>query len=93
MPSDTLVTLQVEDQEINVLLSRLIQGASTLDHPQVQQVNPIPDTEWDMELDMEIAMQPGRFVESDPNIMKSEDHLLRPLASRAAMHDNQELVR
>ena len=57
MPDDTIVTMSVENQEIPVLLSHLIQDAAILDHPQVQQTSPVPDLEWDRELDIELSLQ------------------------------------
>ena len=88
-----MVTLDVEAQEIPVLMSHLIQESGVLDHPNVTQINPIPDLERDKELDMELSVQPGQFIETDPNNMQNQDHLLQPLASRAAMLDNRDLVR
>ena len=43
VPPETLVTLDVKDQELSVLLERIIQEAAVLNHPAVNQVNPIPD--------------------------------------------------
>ena len=93
IPDDTIVTMDVENQEIPLLMGHLIQDAAILDHPQVQQINPVPDTELDKELDMEMSLQPNKFIESDPNLMKDDNHLLRPLANKAALLDNQETVR
>ena len=84
--------MDVEDQDLRVLLGRMIQGPAVLDHPAVRQINPIPDTELARELDMEMSVQPGVEVESDPNIMTDQNHLLRPLACKAALLDSQEVV-
>ena len=92
MPDDTILTLDIEDQEIPVLLSRLVQGSDVLSHPQVQQVNPLPVVERDRELDLELVLPFGSHVESDPNQITDEKHLLRPLAARAAMRENQATV-
>ena len=92
VPGDTVVTLDIEEQDIPVLLSRLVQDSQVLDHPQVQQTNPLPVVERDRELDLELVLPFGSHVESDPNEISDENHLLRPLAARASMRENQETV-
>ena len=93
IPIDTVVTLAVENNEIPVLVSHIIQDTNALDHPSVTLVNPVPDLEYDEELEMVISLQPGQAVESDPNCLKTNQHLLLPLAQRAAQLDNNGLVR
>ena len=82
----------MSEQQVPMLFSELVQNRQVLDHPAVQQYRPIKELETDKELQLIISPQPDRIVPSDPNVVDSNDHILTPLAIRAAYREDSESV-
>lgn len=85
MPAETILTLEVENSEIPVLFSQLIQNGQILDHPAVQQQQEVPNLEQDTYLNMVIQRSPTEASPSDPNAPMTSHHVLSPLAARASL--------
>ena len=87
------MTLQVTNGEIPVLFSEMIQNRTVLQHPAIQQLQTLGELEQDKELDLVITPTPGVNVESDPNVLGNNRHLLLPLAQRASFWEDPSKVR
>ena len=84
MPAETVLTLEIEQQEVPVLFSQLVQNGTVLDHPAVQQHRPIPQLEQDTYLNLVIQGSADIPTPSDPNGAMTHRHVLSPLAERAS---------
>ena len=85
MPSDTILTVQIENQEIPCLISQLVQNGQVLDHPEVHQRQEIPVVEQDTCLNLIIQPTPQNPSPSDPNAPMTHMHTLSPLSERASL--------
>ena len=84
MPSDVILTIEIENQEIPCLFSQLIQNSQVLEHPEVQQRQPIPEIEQDTVLNLVVQPTVQNASPSDPNDPMTHNHILSPLAHRAS---------
>ena len=91
MPSDVVLTVEISNQEIPCLFSQLIQNGLVLDHPEVQQHQPIPEIEQDTVLNLVVQPSVQNPSPSDPNAPMTHDHTLSPLALRAS-HLEQVMI-
>ena len=87
MPPDTILTLQVEDQDIPVLFSQLIVNGEIMSHPAVVPRQQPPQLEHDDQLKMVVQGTPNMLPASDPNIAVDANHILAPLMERAAQRE------
>ena len=84
LPSNTVLTVEIENQEIPCLISQLVQNGVVLDHPEVQQRQTIPPIEQDTFLNLVVQPSNQEPTPSDPSAPMTHNHTLAPLASRAA---------
>ena len=84
MPSNAVLTVEIENQEIPCLFSQLVQNGVVLDHPEVQQRQPIPPIEQDTFLNLVVQPSSQEPTPSDPSAPMTHNHTLAPLANRAA---------
>ena len=91
MPANTLLTLQIENQDIPILFSQLCIEGQVLDHPAVIQRQEIPQLEHDPDLNMLIQGSVTNTPSSDPNGEITADHVLAPLVERAT-HYEQAMI-
>ena len=84
LPSDTLLTLEVENQDIPILFSQLIVDGQVLQHPAVKQHQEIPSTTLDTQLDLLVPTTLNSETSLDSSTEISHDHILSPLMVRAA---------
>ena len=84
MPSDVILTVEIENQEIPCLFSQLLQNGRVLEHPEVQQRQPIPEIEQDTVLNLVVQPTIQNASPSDPNEPMTHNHTLSPLALRAS---------
>ena len=81
------------EKQVPMLFSEVIQNRQVLDHPAIQQYQSVKELETDKELQLVISPQPDRVVSSDPNVVDTNDHVLAPLALRAAYREDSDSVR
>ena len=86
------MTLNITDGEIPVLFAEMVQNRTVLDHPSIKQLQPLSELEHDKELDLVITPTPGVTIESDPNVLGNNRHLLLPLAQRASFWEDPNKV-
>ena len=79
-----MLTVEISNQEIPCLFSQLIQNGIVLDHPEVQQRQPIPEIEQDTVLNLVVQPTVQNPSPSDPNAPMTHNHTLSPLALRAS---------
>ena len=84
IPSDTILTVEISNQEIPCLFSQLVQNGQVLDHPDVQQRQEIPEIEQDTHLQLIVQPTVQNPTPSDPNAPIDHTHALSPLAARAS---------
>ena len=83
LPSDTLVTLEVADQDIPVLFSKIIENGRVQNHPAITQHRDIPKMAFDSTL--EIVLPSDGNIPFDPDAVMTHHHPMSPLAERAAI--------
>ena len=82
MPPDTLMTVEIENQEIPCLFSQLYINGQILEHHAVVQRQELPDLAQDAARDM-FWWRKSRST-FDPDSEIDQHHVLSPLAVRAA---------
>ena len=87
MPSNTVLTVEIENQEIPCLISQLVQNGVVLDHPEVQQRQEIPAVEQDTYLNLVVQPSVQEPTPSDPSAPMTHTHTLAPLVTRAAQFE------
>ena len=92
IPADTILTVAIEEQEIPLLLSQLVQDNTVLDHEAVVQHQDVPVIEHDPNLDLLLRSSPNFTAVSDPNAPINEQHVLSPSIIRSINQENSELV-
>ena len=88
MPPDTIMTLQIEDQDIPILFSQLCVNGEIMNHPAVVPRQQPPQLEHDDQLKMVVQGSPTLLPASDPNITVDANHILAPLMERAAQREH-----
>ena len=84
MPPDTLLTLEIEDQEIPCLFSQLYINGQVLNHHAVVQRQEIPDLAQDAARDLFWWRKSRSKSTIDPDHEIDQHHVLAPLATKAA---------
>ena len=84
LPADTVITLEISNQEIPCLFSQLIQNGTVLELPEVHQHQDIPKIEQDTMLNLVVQPTLQNTAPSDPNVPMTHNHTLAPLAERAS---------
>ena len=82
----------MEDQEIPLLFSQLVQDNTVLDHEAIVQHQDVPVIEHDPNLDLLLRSSPDFTAISDPNAPINEQHILSPSIVRAINQENSDLV-
>ena len=89
LPSDTLLTLEISNQDIPILFSHLVVNGRVLQHPAVKQHQEVPFIEHDARLDL--LTSTSNDPSNDPNEEMTHDHVLSPSMIRAA-HTEQSMI-
>lgn len=84
MPPDTLMTLEIESQDIPCLFSQLYINGQVLEHPAVVQRQELPDLAQNTARDMFWWRKSNAKSTFDLNERIDHHHVLSPLAVRAA---------
>ena len=84
--------MSIEEQEIPLLFSQLVQDNTVLDHESVTQHQDVPVIEHDPNLDLLLRSSPSFTAISDPNVPINEQHVLSPSIIRSINHENADLV-
>lgn len=84
--------MAIENQEIPLLVSQLIQDNTVLDHESVVQQQDVPVIEHDPNLDLLLRSSPNFTAVSDPNAEITDQHILSPSVTRSINQENADLV-
>ena len=84
LPHDTLLTLEVENQEIPILISQLCVNGQVLQHPAVKQHQELPQLEQDTYLNLVVQPSSQYDTPSNPNDEITHNHVFSPLMTRAS---------
>ena len=83
MPTDTLVTVEIQDQELPLVFSELVKDGKVMQHPSITQHQPVPKMVYDSRLEM---MLPSDGTHKyDPNGPITHSHPMAALAERAVL--------
>lgn len=85
---DCMFTLEVQDREIPLLISQIVQDGTVLDHPALKQHQPIPTIETCPDLKLLVQTR----SETDPDEPLTSTHVLSPLAKKASDIENLMVV-
>ena len=86
MPLDTVLTVDIANQEWPVLVTQLIQDTTVLEHPSVTQCSPVPPIEIDSDLKMPVRSATDNPISTDPNDVTNNHHILAPSVHRISAH-------
>ena len=75
----------MDDQTVPALFSQLIQDGKVMSHPEIRQYREIPPAELDPNLKIMVQTDMKKSDVLDPNATMTHSHVLAPLATRAAM--------
>ena len=78
--------MKLTGSEIPILFCQAIQNGEVLEHPDLTQTRPVPETERDP--DLELVVPVGSVT--DPEVQIDSAHILAPLFKKASL--NEELV-